>query len=193
MTLLSNLGLAFLLGLVLGFVNSVPIGPITITIMDTTFRRGFMPGLLIGLGALTVDAGYCVIGVFGMAAVQEVMMGWMKYLSVPILGVLGGRLIYVGLRGQATTQLPRMTDENLGANFSTGFLILLANPMAMAFWVVVAGTLFAWQWISTDIMDKVSFIVGMVLGTFLWFFLLARIVDLTRASLTDDRIRRRSL
>ena len=48
-------------GLVSGFLVSVPVGPTNITIINEGGRRGFLHGLMIGLGSVTMEMVYCAI------------------------------------------------------------------------------------------------------------------------------------
>jgi len=181
------------LGFGIGFVNSIPLGPITVSIIDTSFRRGFLPAFMIGLGALVIDVFYCVVGVFGVTLIQNQVETWVQPIGFPVLAVLGGRLIYMGTKGHIEkTHLP-MTHREFTKNFSLGFLLCLTNPLAIAFWVVTLSLLFSYDVIRTDASDKMGFVVGMTLGTTLWFFSLARLVDWRRQTLADITVRRISI
>lgn len=181
------------LGFAIGFVNSIPLGPITVSIIDTSFRRGFFPGLMIGLGALVVDVFYCAVGVFGVTIIQQQVEFWLQPVAFPVLALLGGRLMYMGLKGHIEkTHLP-MTHREFTKNFSLGFLLCLTNPLAIAFWIVTLSLLFSYDVIRTDTSDKLGFIVGMTLGTGLWFFSLARIIAWRRKTMSDRTVRRISI
>jgi threonine/homoserine/homoserine lactone efflux protein len=181
------------LGFAIGFVNSIPLGPITVSIIDTSFRRGFFPALMIGLGALVVDVFYCVVGVFGVTIIQRQVEFWLQPVAFPILALLGGRLMYMGLKGHIEkTHLP-MTHREFTKNFSLGFLLCLTNPLAIAFWIVTLSLLFSYDVIRSDTSDKLGFIVGMTLGTGVWFFSLARIIAWRRKTMSDRTVRRISI
>lgn len=181
------------LGFGIGFVNSIPLGPITVSIIDTSFRRGFFPGLMIGFGALIVDVFYCVVGVFGVTIIQQQVEIWLQPIAFPVLAILGGRLIYMGCKGHIEkTHLP-MTHREFTKNFSLGFLLCLTNPLAIAFWIVTLSLLFSYDVIRTDTSDKLGFIIGMTLGTSLWFLSLARIVAWRRKTMSDRTVRRISV
>ena len=77
--------ISLLAGLLTGFVASMPIGPVNITIVNEAARRGFLRAWLVGLGAVTMDAIYCSIGLAGFAQLfnsREVQaaMGWVGWL-----------------------------------------------------------------------------------------------------------------
>jgi L-lysine exporter family protein LysE/ArgO len=186
-------GAAFMYGLGIGFVNSIPVGPINISIIDTSFKRGFWQAFMIGLGALIVDVGYCAIGIFGIALMRDYVVEFFQPLGFPVLASLGARLIYKGRGDQFQQTFHPATQKELTKNFSMGFMIYLTNPLAVGFWIFTAGFIFSYQMIEKNMPDKVSFIIGMTLGTTLWFFLLAKIVAWKRMVISENTIRKISV
>src|SRR5436305_6767659 len=63
----SNL-LAGLTGLGFGFLLSVPVGPINVTILNEGARRGFKWAFMIGLGAVVMEVIYCAVAFTGFAS-----------------------------------------------------------------------------------------------------------------------------
>ncbi len=54
-----------LTGFVAGLLLSMPVGPVNLTIINQSSRRGFLSGILVGLGASTMDLIYCAIAFTG--------------------------------------------------------------------------------------------------------------------------------
>src|SRR5512146_577763 len=59
---------AGLTGLISGWLLSIPVGPINLTIMNEGARRGFKWAVLIGLGATTMEVIYCFIAFTSFAS-----------------------------------------------------------------------------------------------------------------------------
>src|SRR5258705_12595993 len=59
--MLEPIYLAAITGFISGFLLSVPVGPINLTIMNEGARRGFLWAGLIGLGAVVMEVIYCAI------------------------------------------------------------------------------------------------------------------------------------
>src|SRR6266481_9273685 len=57
-----------LTGLAFGFLLSVPVGPINLTIINEGARRGFKWAFLIGLGAVAMEVIYCAMAFTGFAS-----------------------------------------------------------------------------------------------------------------------------
>src|SRR6059036_4364244 len=60
--------LAGLTGFISGFLLSIPVGPINLTIMNEGARRGFFWAMMIGLGATAMEVIYCFIAFTGFAS-----------------------------------------------------------------------------------------------------------------------------
>src|SRR6185503_13817354 len=59
---------AILAGFFSGFIVSVPVGPVNLTIMNEGARRGFKWAALIGLGATFMEVLYCILAFTSFAA-----------------------------------------------------------------------------------------------------------------------------
>src|ERR1019366_3410816 len=59
---------AGLTGFLSGFLLSVPVGPVNLTIMNEGARRGLLRALLIGFGAVAMEVIYCAVAFTGFAS-----------------------------------------------------------------------------------------------------------------------------
>ena len=59
---------AALTGFISGFILSVPVGPINLTIINEGARRGFKWAALIGLGAVAMEVLYCALAFTSFAS-----------------------------------------------------------------------------------------------------------------------------
>src|SRR5262245_288615 len=62
---ISPLILAAFTGFLSGFLLSIPVGPINLTILNEGARRGFKVAALIGIGAVVMEVVYCAIAFTG--------------------------------------------------------------------------------------------------------------------------------
>src|SRR5436305_5385184 len=65
---LSPIVVSALTGFISGFLLSVPVGPINLTILNEGARRGFKWAFLIGLGAVVMEVIYCAVAFTGFAS-----------------------------------------------------------------------------------------------------------------------------
>ena len=104
MDLLQVLLTSGLAGVISGFVVSIPVGPINITIVNEGARRGFFWAFMIGLGAMAMDLIYCSIAFAGFSSLfaSRFMKATMELLSFLFL-------IYLGIKYLITASLPATT------------------------------------------------------------------------------------
>ncbi|HYT12473.1 MAG TPA: LysE family transporter, partial [Candidatus Nitrosopolaris sp.] len=81
-------------GFVLGFAVAATPGPIFLLCLRRTLLRGWLSGLVSGLGVATADGLYAAVAVFGVTAVTSLLAGERKALAV----AGGALLIVLGVR-----------------------------------------------------------------------------------------------
>src|SRR6266536_2238075 len=89
---LSDYLVAAFTGFVSGFLVSIPVGPINISIVNEGARRGFGWAFLIGLGATIMEVIYCAIAFAGFtrlfdSRVVKATMELVSFLLMLFLGV----------------------------------------------------------------------------------------------------------
>ena len=166
-------------GLISGFVVSIPVGPINITIVNEGARRGFFWAFMIGLGAMAMDLIYCGIAFAGFSGLfaSRFMKATMELLSFLFL-------IYLGIKYLITASLPATTptveavEHKLHPHtaFWIGFVRVLGNPAVLLFWITVSATFISHEWIQDTFLSKAVCVFGTFIGGLLWFILLSFLV-----------------
>lgn len=170
---------AGLAGLISGFVVSIPVGPINITIINEGARRGFFWAFMIGLGAMAMDLIYCGVAFAGFSGLfsSKFMKATMELLSFLFL-------LYLGLKYLLTASLPATTptveavEHKLHPHtaFWIGFVRVLGNPAVLLFWITVSATFIAHDWINDTLPSKMICVIGTFFGGLAWFVLLSFLV-----------------
>src|SRR5687768_17057110 len=170
---------AGLLGIVSGFVVSIPVGPINITIINEGARRGFFWAFMIGVGGMAMDIIYCGIAFAGFSGLfaSKFMKAAMELLSFLFL-------IYLGIKYMVTASLPATTptveavEHKLHPHtaFWIGFVRVLGNPAVLLFWITVSATFISHDWIDDTFASKAVCVIGTFIGGLLWFILLSFLV-----------------
>jgi L-lysine exporter family protein LysE/ArgO len=168
-----------LAGVISGFVVSIPVGPINITIVNEGARRGFFWAFMIGLGAMAMDLVYCGIAFAGFSGLfaSKFMKAAMELLSFLFL-------IYLGIKYLVTASLPASTptmeavEHKLHPHtaFWIGFVRVLGNPAVLLFWITVSATFISHDWIDDTFWSKAVCVAGTFVGGLLWFILLSFLV-----------------
>ena len=179
--------LSALTGFVSGFLLSVPVGPVNLTIINGGAQRGFKYAMLIGLGAATMDVIYCTIAFtsfssfFGIRIVKTSMevftFVFMLFLGVKFLSAK--TVIAPTQLGAAASRIEKRIDEKLHPHsaFMTGLVRVMGNLGVLLFWIVAAlyfmshdAWFTSYEWVEDNIAAKAAFITGVALGANLWFF-----------------------
>ena len=184
------MNILFLLrGLGLGFAIAAPVGPIGVLCIRRTLAEGRVVGLFTGLGAATADATYGAVAAFGVSAITSILVSqrlWIHLLGALFLAWLGLR---TALARPNVTRLaarldaaPEATDpkapRGLLAAWASTVALTLTNPTTiLSFAAVFAGLGLA----GTSYAAAGLTVVGVFLGSALWWVILSGGVNLLRA------------
>jgi len=163
---------AALTGFLSGFLLSVPVGPVNLTIMNEGARRGLRWALMIGLGAVTMEVIYCALAFTGFAAffTAPMMKAVMELASFVFMLYLGVRFLSV-----RKIEMPSELEERIKGKFhphsafAIGFVRVMANLGVFAFWIVLAANFISHGWVQPTWPGKLFCIAGVAAGTGLWF------------------------
>ncbi len=172
----------FLLGraVLLGFTIAAAIGPISLLTIRRTLAHGQRYGLASGLGVACADAVYAAIAAFGLTAVSEVLVG----ARVPLAIGGGTVLAYLGIR--TILRRPREAAAiaerpGLAGAFVSIFGLTLTNPMTVLSFVALFAVLGTG---GRNAATAITLVLGVFLGSALWWLVLTSIVGWLRARLT---------
>jgi threonine/homoserine/homoserine lactone efflux protein len=166
----------FLRGLVIGFSIAAPVGPIGVLCIRRTLAYGRAAGLVSGLGAASADSVYGAIAAFGLSFIAGFLIGYQDLLKI-----IGGLyLLYLGYRTMVSrpqAEEVELKNENLASAYLSTFILTLTNPVTIiAFAAVFTGLGLVAK--SHDTLSAILIVVGVFLGSALWWFILSAGVGL---------------
>ncbi|TMP97453.1 MAG: hypothetical protein E6L09_13165 [Verrucomicrobia bacterium] len=167
-------------GFASGFLVSIPVGPINISIVNEGARRGFGWAFLIGLGATIMEVIYCTVAFAGFTRLFD--LRWIKATMELVSFLL---MLFLGVKYLLAHSLPATTrsiesvEHRLHPHtaFWTGFVRCLGNPGVLLFWVTISATFISHEWMDDTWQSKAACLGGVALGCFLWFTLLSYLVS----------------
>ena len=167
-------------GFVSGFLVSIPVGPINISIVNEGARRGFGWAFLIGLGATIMEVIYCAIAFAGFTHLfdSRVVKATMELVSFLLMFFLGVKYLLAHSL-PATTRSVESIEHRLHPHtaFWTGFVRCLGNPGVLLFWITISATFISHDWMDDTMQSKGMCLLGVTLGCFSWFTLLSFLVS----------------
>lgn len=169
----------FFRGLLIGISIAAPVGPIGVLCIRRTLAEGRATGFASGLGAATADMLYGCIAGFGLTFISGVLVEqqlWFRLIGGLFLCYLGVKTLLSRPAGDAANT---QSTGLVGAYTSTLFLTL-TNPMTiLAFAAIYAGLGIASA--AGSYGAAVVLVLGVFVGSALWWLLLSGGVSLFRA------------
>lgn len=166
-------------GLIIGFLASVPIGPISILIIQRTINRNRFSGFFSGIGAAFSDTFYASIAGFSMVLVlnfikQHEML--FKTFGSLILIILG--LIILFSHPEKYNKKGKFNNNYFKLAVST-FLLTLSNPLI----VFMHLAIFSGFQVSLHIdkpLEAAILLPGFLTGAIIWWFTLTGLISIFR-------------
>ena len=168
-------------GVLAGALTGVPIGPVNVAVIDAAYRHTMRRAIMVGLGGACGDLVYSGLGVLGVTPLLE------RNPSVPpILYAVSGCVLLVYGFMTARSQPPPATPagelphaqamptpaerrKEMWSGFTVGLALIVLNPAAIVTWVVLMGPLIP----KATHLDGVACAIGVFIGSFGWFCLVA--------------------
>lgn len=173
--------LSWFVGFLSGFLASIPVGPINVTIINEGAQRGFKWALLIGFGAVVMEVIYCTIGFAGFATFfsSNLIKAIMELVSFMLM-------IYLGFKFLRTHSIPgtskraERVEERLHPHsaFMIGFVRVLGNPGVLLLWITLAGAFASHDWVDNNWLSRGVCIAGIGMGAAAWFAALSYLISL---------------
>ena len=171
-------------GLAIGFSLAAPVGPIGVLCIRRTLAHGSKRGIIIGLSAASADMIYGIVAAFGVTLISDFIsqqQHWIRFVGGILLLVLGYRTFF----SHPATDILIGGKNGQTRTFLSTFFLTLTNPITFfAFAAVFAG-------IGLDrTMGRHGFalllVVGIFVGSFIWFLLLTSLVHFFHENITTD-------
>lgn len=180
--------MGFLLkGIILGFSIAAPVGPIGLLCIRRTLAEGKASGFVSGLGAATADALYGFIAAFGLTAVSTLLLDY----QLPIRTTGSLFLFYLAVKIFISKPAEKTGEVGLHTplwkSYASTFFLTLTNPAtALSFVAVFAGLGVASN--EAGYLSGGSMVLGVFLGSALWWLLLSGGVGLFRKKLDVQKL-----
>ena len=158
-------------GMIMGFILSLPFGPVGIYCMELTIIEGRWKGYITALGMVTIDMVYSTVALLFLSGVKEYIVKYENYLSL----IIGLFLLVISLRKLLTKV--ELKDINVDfksmlQNYLTGAGFAIVNIST----ILIIATVFTLLKVLDDTttvttMISIEALLGVGLGgAGLWFF-----------------------
>ncbi|MDX9757773.1 MAG: LysE family transporter [Bacteroidota bacterium] len=196
------------LGILVGILITVPLGPTSIYVAQRTLQGETRKGVLVAVGAVVVDVFYCLIITLGLIALvnpylQNAVV--QMVFSVFLIGYGVKMLVFERKRiGRETEEVVPDDDSTLAdlpvvrtrffershyKGILIGISMTLANPTLFFSWVAVLSFISAHGLLADSVAHKLLFSFSVGIGSMAWFLSLALFVRNRRHVISDGFVR----
>jgi threonine/homoserine/homoserine lactone efflux protein len=178
----------FLKGLIIGFIIAAPVGPIGVLCARRTLMFGRRAGFFSGMGAATADAIYGFVAAFGLTLVSDFLVG-----HNVLLRLVGGSLLCIlGVKALVASPASKIdytrSFSKFAGMYSSTFFLTLTNPMTIfSFAAVFTG--FGLAGVKGSVFSSSALILGVFLGSAVWWLFLVGIVTIFNRRFHSDQLR----
>lgn len=177
----------FLKGFIIGLSIAAPVGPIGVLCINRTLQGGLVVGILSGLGAALADAVYGCIAGFGLVSISKFLLSQQTLIRF----VGGAFLIYLGIKTFMASQHARSAVDRartLWQDFSSTFFLTLTNPATILSFIAIYASLGIVD-ANANYQEALIIVLGVFLGSLLWWCILSSSVSLIHHKLNDVALR----
>lgn len=181
------------LGLVIGFVAAIPLGPVNVFVVSQTLKRDHFHGVLAGITTAVLDLVYCLVALMGFFLIRISLSPSVMPLMKAVAGVVVLFISYRLVRDSKTFTIPQDGDKVPSAPHRPilGVILLyVTNPSLYVFWFAVAGTMTGHDLVHNTGWTPVAFAAACGLGSLVWYLLLVRFVSRRQSKIRPGTFRR---
>ncbi len=168
-------------GILAGVAIAAPVGPVNVLCVSRTISKGWGSGLVSGVGAALADTMYGSVAGFSISFVIRFLIReefWIRLFGGILLIAIG--IVYYFHR---PATLENDKGRARGSDLGSTFLLNATNPTTvLSFMAVLAalGMSAHYPWAMT-----VFLVLGIFVGSMLWWIVLTGIVNYFRERFTD--------
>ncbi|TKG94964.1 LysE family translocator [Puteibacter caeruleilacunae] len=176
-------------GLILGISVAAPIGPIGIICINRTMNKGYLSGVISGLGIATADLIYGVIAGLGLTIISNLLLEyklWLQAFGVISLAYFGVKIL---VKKAADVNGTFSEKRDLLKDYFTTFILTITNPVTILLFVAV----FAGLGLANSENSKLAIFMmvsGIFVGSGIWWLFLSGLIVKLKSRISRKLLRR---
>lgn len=168
---------------IIGLSIAAVVGPISVLCINRTLAKGYLYGLISGLGVATADCMYGSAAAFGLTAITTFLVSEEKWIRA-----LGGVfLIYLGVRAALARPAERAAGAAKAYSLPGAYISILALTLTNPLTILSFAAIFAGLGVSGGSGGYTAAVLvtaGVFLGSATWWLFLTSGVSLLRIKFT---------
>jgi threonine/homoserine/homoserine lactone efflux protein len=177
-------------GMLAGLMIAAPVGPVNVLCMSRTISKGWLAGLISGLGAATADAFYGAIAGFSITFVILFLLreeNKIRFFGGILLLIIGAFYFLKKNEDLPKKECGRQKEDVDHSDYVSALVLCLTNPTTILSFLAVLATLGLEQhrqWWLTLIL-----VGGIFAGSMLWWIVVTVIVNKLRDKFNANSMR----
>lgn len=178
--------ISLIIGLIVGFLRSIPIGPTDVCVINVGLNRGPGRALWVGLGSSAMNFVYFVVLYSGISLLPlgETAVPWLKAVGVLFLLGIGISFLKAAPSPDYQQQATLSGDGRWNC-FLLGIFLFVSNPTLVATLSALAAVIRSLAVIPEGGGYCVLLSAGFSLGSACWYLLLVKLVEEFRGKITQ--------
>ncbi len=162
-----TLGFIFIVALFLSFVTSLPLGLITLNVVQKTIQDGRKSGIVLSLGATLIEFVYTYIALISLDLFEKnaELASGIELIATLTFFAMGFYFLWKKQKKQTS-----LSAEYNSLDFLQGVLIGAMNVLIIPFWIIVAIWLIGQGMVLEGQAAIISFSLGSAIGAFFAFW-----------------------
>jgi threonine/homoserine/homoserine lactone efflux protein len=171
--------MALMVGLIIGFLMCIPVGPINVWVVNTLIKHNFRSAFSIALGGSTMDFVYFMVILSGLSLFHfsPSTIITLKVIGVLFLFAFGLKELLVKKQNFTLSDAEEKKTPKATGFFFLGVLIYSSNPTLIATMSGLAAVIKSWKLFSYTFFNYFALSLGLALGSAAWFYVLLKIVN----------------
>ncbi len=175
----------FAQGLSVGFLASIPLGPIGVLCIQRTLNKGRLSGFVSGAGAATSDFMYAIVAAFSVSMITDFIDQYKPILAIiftVVLMCLGLKMLLS--KPHKIKRQRERSQISLWQDYVSMFFLTVSNPLVL----VVFLAAFSFMSTTDNLGAQIAVVCGVLMGALSWWLCLTMMVGLFRKKFTLRRL-----
>ena len=169
-------------GVIIGIVDSAPMGPVGVLCVQRTLNKGRIYGIVTGTGAALSDILYALVTGYGLSFLYDIISNpgtlyWMQLVGAIVMFLFGIHTFRTN-PVQNTRNVSR-NKSNLVQNGITGFFLTLSNPLIVLLFMALF-TPFNFMLPDMPFFNQFIGYISIFGGAMLWWLFITYLVNKLR-------------
>lgn len=177
--------MALLIGLCIGFLMCIPIGPINVWVVNTQVKKGVANALSIAAGGSIMDFCYFFIIVSGLSLFDfpHNISILLQVLGIVFITVMGVKELFFTKPQEVKEVDSEVKTKTIIASFFVGVILYTSNPTLIVTMTGLGAFVKSLNYFTFTRTNAFLLSFGLALGSFLWFVFLSFIVNRFKESI----------